>query len=381
MNDEFAPEELSEQNEQLMRDLHRLYDSRAEDAQSLARIQQRLSKNSAMPLNGKTSFYETSSILNSREPLLRPGERGNAMHSISSRTSSGKVWRNRLSALAAVLLVALLVGSLVFVLNRSRQSNTGGPPKNGQPTNVVPTPTSKPASTPTPTQNTVAFRVTGIDMAVSPTSIAGMACGSNLTVTYTATFHVPAHSPGGTVQFTYTVNNGRSSTPASIKFAPGETTKTYTFTSSGTLSPDNVFPGNGGVMTSSPNTVTSALVKPTGTCTQAAFKVTGVDLTVSPSTIAGMACNSSITFTYTATFHVAPGSPGGTIQFMWTANNGRSSTNASISFAPNQTTKTYTFTVSGVLYPDHTFPGIAEVITSSPNAVNSPQVKPQGACQ
>jgi len=245
------------------------------------------------------------------------------------------------------------------------------------------TPTSAPTQTPTlPSSSLAAFKVTSIDMAVNPTSIAGMACGKSITVTYTATFHVAANSPGGTVQFVYTVNNGRSTTPASLSFAAGETTKTYSFTWQGTLSADNVYPGPGGVQTSSPNVVHSPSVKPAGTCVSpsAAFQVTSIDLAVSPSSIAGKSCNSSITFTYTVTFHVAANSPGGTIQFMYTTTNGRGSTNASVAVSPGATTATYTFSSSGVLTSDHTFPGIAEVISTSPNQVNSPQVKPTGQC-
>jgi len=90
---------------------------------------------------------------------------------------------------------------------------------------------SAPAVAPT-TQpvSPVPFKVVSIAMGVNPASIAGMACGHTITVTYTATFHVAANSSGGTVQFIYTVNNGRSTTPASLNFGPGETIKTYTFT-------------------------------------------------------------------------------------------------------------------------------------------------------
>ena len=208
-----------------------------------------------------------------------------------------------------------------------------------------------------------------------------MACGLPITVTYAATFHVVANSSGGTVQFLYTVNNGRSTTPASLNFGPGETIKTYSFTWQGKLSTDNVSPGLGGVLTSSPNELHSPSIKPTGTCvSSAAFRVTNIDLSVSPSSIAGMSCNSSVTFTYTVTFHVAPNSHGGTIQFMYTTNNGRSSTKSSVPASAGTTTVTGTFTSSGVLSPDHTFPGIAEVITTSPNQVNSLQVKPAGRC-
>ena len=110
------------------------------------------------------------------------------------------------------------------------------------------------------------------------------------------------------------------------------------------------------------------------------FAVQSVDLTVSPNSIAGKACGSTASFTYTATFHVPAGTAGGTIQFMYTTNNGRGSQSASVTVPAGQSTATYTFTTSGTLYADHTYPGIAEVQVTSPNMVNSQQVKPMGLC-
>lgn len=231
------------------------------------------------------------------------------------------------------------------------------------------------------TATTAPFKVTGVDLVVSPNSIAGKACGSSVSFTYTATFHIAANSPGGTIQFMYTVNNGRGSTNASVNVGAGKTTATYTFTSSGTLPSDHTYPGIAEVVVNSPNAVNSPQVKPAGSCTTgSAFQVTGVDLAVSPNSIAGKACGSAVTFTYTATFHIAANSPGGTIQFMYTVNNGRGSTNASVNVGAGKTIATYTFTSSGTLPPDHTYPGIAEVVVNSPNAINSPQVQPAGSC-
>lgn len=231
------------------------------------------------------------------------------------------------------------------------------------------------------TATTAPFKVTGVDLAVSPNSIAGKACGSSVSFTYTATFHIAANSPGGTIQFMYTVNNGRGSTNASVNVGAGKTTATYTFTSSGTLPSDHTYPGIAEVVVNSPNAVNSPQVQPAGTCTVgAAFQVTSVDLAVSPNSIAGKACGSQVSFTYTTTFHIAANSPGGTIQFMYTVNNGRGSTNASVKVGAGKTIATYTFTSSGTLPPDHTYPGIAEVVVNSPNAINSPQVQPAGSC-
>jgi predicted thioesterase len=227
-----------------------------------------------------------------------------------------------------------------------------------------------------------AFQVTKVDMAVSPTSIQGLACGSSLVVTYTATIHVASAGPGGTVKFNYTVNNGRGQTPASVTFNPGETTKTYTFTWSGALPADHTYPEPGGIQVTSPNQLTSSLVGPTGQCTSsAAFQVTKVDITVNPQSIQGRACGTSVVVTYTATIHVAANSPGGTVQFSYTVNNGRSQTPASITFSPGQTVRTYTFTWSGVLPADHTYPGPGGIQVSSPNQLTSALVAPTGTCK
>ncbi len=121
-------------------------------------------------------------------------------------------------------------------------------------------------STPTPSPTPTPFKVTGVDVMVNPTSIAGMACGTAITVTYTATFHIAANSPGGPVQFLYTWNNGRASPSASITVGPGKTTATYAFTWSGKLPADHTLPSYGGVIVTSPNAVNSPLVKPAGMC-------------------------------------------------------------------------------------------------------------------
>ena len=161
----------------------------------------------------------------------------------------------RLGVLAAAVFLVILVGSMAVVFYAVRHQPGG--PASGTPTSV---PTSKPTTAPVP------LKVISVDMAVSPTSIAGMKCGTNLTVTYTATFHVAPGSNGGTVQFQYTVNNGRGSKSGSLVFAPGETAKTYTFTWSGALPLDHTYPEPGGVEVTSPNLLTAVLIGPAGRC-------------------------------------------------------------------------------------------------------------------
>jgi hypothetical protein len=271
----------------------------------------------------------------------------------------------RLGLVAVAVFLVALVGSLAIVFYAVRHTNGGV----GSPPPTAPISTTR-----------VPLKVTSVSMTVTPASIAGVSCGTNATVTYTATFHVRPRSAGGTVTFNYTVNNGRGQTPASITFKPGETTKAYTFTWSGALPLDHTYPEAGGVQVTSPNQLISPLVGPAGQCTPAKFQVTNIDMAVSPTSIQGLSCGTSIVVTYTAAIHVAPGSSGGTVQFSYTVNNGRGQTPASITFSPGQTVRTYTFTWSGALPADHTYPGPGGVQVTSPNLLTSSLVRPTGLC-
>jgi len=156
----------------------------------------------------------------------------------------------RLGVLAAAVFLVALVGSMAIVFYAVRHPHGGT------------------ASPPTLTLTTarVPLKVTSVSMSVTPGSIANMSCGTNLTVTYTALFHVRPNSVGGTVHFNYTVNNGRGQTPASITFSPGQTIRTYSFAWSGVLPVDHTYPGPGDILVTSPNQLTSLSVAPTGRC-------------------------------------------------------------------------------------------------------------------
>lgn len=144
--------------------------------------------------------------------------------------------------------------------------------------------------------------------------------------------------------------------------------------------PNKIQTNNAVTRTPTQTMTVSPTVSMAVTNTAVPLGVSSVDLTVNPATIAGMTCGTNITFTYTVTFHVVPNSAGGTIQFMWTTNNGRSSTDAHIFVAANETSKVYTFQSTGLMASDHTFPGIAEVIVNSPNTIHSQQIQPSGFC-
>jgi len=200
------------------------------------------------------TFFEQDTQESEKEPVMQNpymqyggGTMGNSRESHSRRSSL----MQRLGVLAAAIILVALVGSMAIVFYAARHTPGG---------------TASPPPTSTQTTAHVPLKVTSVTMSVTPESIANLSCGTNLTVTYTATIHVAANSPGGTVQFNYTLNNGRSQTPASITFSPGETTKTYTFTWSGALPADHTYPGPGGIQVTSPNQLTSPLVAPTGMC-------------------------------------------------------------------------------------------------------------------
>lgn len=217
------------------------------------------------------------------------------LHDVSPGTGAGGQPPRRrgrlpavLAAIAAVLIVALMVAVVLGEMGARTQPGTSGNPTTTAapaPTQMAspatspavtraPIPTVTPSATATAAATATAtprpkpgpFTVTSVDMAVSPTSIAGMRCGTFVTVTYTATFHLAPNGPGGTIQFYYTVNNGRGDNPASVAVAAGQTTARYSFTWSGNLPADHTYPEPGGVMVRSPNAITSPTVWPSGAC-------------------------------------------------------------------------------------------------------------------
>ncbi len=161
--------------------------------------------------------------------------------------------------------VVLLVTVLVFFA--SHFNLKGAPTPTPVPVLSSPTPTPTPKPTPTPTPIPVPFQVTVIDLSVSPLSIAAIPCGTQLTVTYTATFHALPYGRGGAVQIIYTTDGGRTTKSGLVQFSPGETSKQFRFTSTGTLAQNSAFPGVGQVTTTSPNALFSQALTPSSSCT------------------------------------------------------------------------------------------------------------------
>lgn len=118
----------------------------------------------------------------------------------------------------------------------------------------------KTANTPAP------FRITSVDVAVSPATLTTWTCGSFIQVVYSATFHVVSGPAGGVIDFSYTINNGRSQTPERLTIIPGQHLSSFVWTWQGALPADHTYPGPSGVMVSSPNQVVSQMAAPAGAC-------------------------------------------------------------------------------------------------------------------
>lgn len=110
------------------------------------------------------------------------------------------------------------------------------------------------------------FAVTSISMTVTPSTTSLWKCGSYIQVTYNAVFHVTSGPNGGTIVFSYTINNGRGQTAEKLTILPGQYMSNFTFTWQGSLPSDHTYPGPGGVLVTSPNYIVSQMVMPSGKC-------------------------------------------------------------------------------------------------------------------
>ena len=169
------------------------------------------------------------------------------------------MWSNTRTRKTFVIIVCLLVVGIVFIGsvigNHVADAATASPSHS-----------HSASSTNVGTTNTTTFTVTSIDMSVSPTTVSLWKCGSFIQVAYNAVFHVISGPNGGTIVFSYTINNGRSQTPEKLTILPGQHLTNFTFTWQGSLPVDHTYPGLGGVQVTSPNSIQSQMVSPTGTC-------------------------------------------------------------------------------------------------------------------
>lgn len=169
------------------------------------------------------------------------------------------MWSNNRTRKTVVIIVCFLVVGIVFFGNVIRSYGVEAAP-------TSPSHSHSASSTGLVTTNATAFTVTGIDMSVTPSSVSLWKCGSYIQVVYNAVFHVVSGPNGGTIVFSYTVNNGRSQTSEKLTILPGQTRTNFTFTWQGSLPGDHTYPAPGGVLVTSPNSIQSQLVTPAGKC-------------------------------------------------------------------------------------------------------------------
>ena len=169
------------------------------------------------------------------------------------------MWSNNRTSKTVVIIVCFLVVGIGFFGNIIRS-------------HVVDAATASPShshsasSTSLVTTNATTFTVTSIDMSVTPTNVSLWKCGSYIQVVYNAVFHVVSGPNGGTIVFSYTVNNGRSQTSEKLTILPGQSLTNFTFTWQGSLPGDHTYPAPGGVLVTSPNSLRSQMVFPAGKC-------------------------------------------------------------------------------------------------------------------
>lgn len=121
-HDQLTPAETQEQNQLLIQDLSRYYDTRAEDSASLARIRARLLQRAAGPL----PLVDEGEL--TQPPLFLPARRARDTGIRLVHTfAKDRLRHPYLNALVAAMLLLALVGSFVVVL--SLQQGTATPPK------------------------------------------------------------------------------------------------------------------------------------------------------------------------------------------------------------------------------------------------------------
>ena len=142
------------------------------------------------------------------------------------------MWRSMRTRKAVVIIVcSLVVGIVICGSAISRHVVDAAP--------GTPSHSHSASSTSLATTNTATFSVTSIDMSVSPTNVSLWKCGSYIQVVYNAVFHVISGSNGGTIVFSYTLNNGRSQTPEKLTILPGQHLSNFVFTWQGSLPSDH----------------------------------------------------------------------------------------------------------------------------------------------
>jgi hypothetical protein len=118
-HDQLTPEETWEQNQPLIQDLRRYYNTRAEDSASLSRIQVRLLEKTA------TSLPVTGSHEMAQAPLQLQRQRArNTGKKLEQAFTKDRPRYRSLGTLAAAILLVALVGSFALLLHHGQGTGT-----------------------------------------------------------------------------------------------------------------------------------------------------------------------------------------------------------------------------------------------------------------
>src|SRR5260221_9761596 len=130
---ELLPEEADVQDQRLMHDLRRMYRTDTETIEHLARVRHRL------PINDDSSVNDRESMQQHYTPPAIPQVQSSTRNAKHTRfaVAGERSWQRRLGVLAAVLLTASLVGSLLLVLNLAHRSSEGTPGNTPHPSKLV----------------------------------------------------------------------------------------------------------------------------------------------------------------------------------------------------------------------------------------------------
>ncbi|HCI81126.1 MAG TPA: hypothetical protein DHW02_15720 [Ktedonobacter sp.] len=169
------------------------------------------------------------------------------------------MWSNNWIRKVCIIVTCVLIVGIAICGSVLRSQSVDAATASSSHTNVA-------SSNSVAATNAATFQVTSIDMTVTPATTSTWTCGSYIQVVYNAVFHVVSGPHGGTIVFSYTVNNGRSQTMEKLTILPGQYQSNFTFTWQGSLPSDHTYPEPGGVLVTSPNSIVSSLVAPAGKC-------------------------------------------------------------------------------------------------------------------
>jgi hypothetical protein len=278
-----------------------------------------------------------------------------------------------------MIIIISFTWLIVLGLVACGSSNSNNGAADSFTTIISPTPSSSPALSPTPSAALAPLHITGVVIGVSPSNISNIACGASTNLVFTATITSNSGNLGGQVPYTWSINHTNIS--GSVTFTPGQTTKTVAYTLSGVViqlsSPSAV---SGLIAVGNPgSSITSSTVGLTGVCRlPGPFQVVHLSISTNPASISNIACGTTINVTYTTTVTIAPDSNAGTVQLVWSYGGSHPAT--SVAFAPTETVKTVSVTLTGKLGRFTGFPRAVSIASTNPNAVSSASAQPTGTC-